>query len=199
MRPHTPERVLMKVARFSTIGFGLLAILIALLIPLMGGIVNVVISVAALTGVPLYLPLIWSLFSKRLNGQAMLYVTLISLAVNALFKFITPYTLGFALDRAGEMLVGVLVPMLLLIAYEGLARLKNYPEKSFPVYKPKEFSSDGKQENKFSVRVIGWGAMISGSFISVLGILADENRWVPLCVGMILLLIGLGAYKISKK
>ena len=39
------------------------AIAVALLIPNMGGIVNVVISVAALTGVPLYLPLIWSLFS----------------------------------------------------------------------------------------------------------------------------------------
>ena len=51
----------------SHVSFGALAIAVALLIPNMGGIVNVVISVAALTGVPLYLPLIWSLFSKNLN------------------------------------------------------------------------------------------------------------------------------------
>lgn len=47
----------------------MLAIAVALLIPNMGGIVNVVISVAALTPSTLYLPLIWSLFSKNLNGR----------------------------------------------------------------------------------------------------------------------------------
>ena len=70
LRPAAGETTLMKVARISTLGFGVLAIAVALLIPNMGGIVNVVISVAALTGVPLYLPLIWSLFSKNLNGRA---------------------------------------------------------------------------------------------------------------------------------
>lgn len=199
LRPNVSEKSLMKVARFSTIGFGVLAIIVALLIPLMGGIVNVVISVAALTGVPLYLPLIWSLFSKRLNGRSMLYVTLLSLAVNAVFKFITPYAVGFSLDRAEEMLVGVLVPAFLLVGYEILARLKNDPEKPFPVYRPAVPTGDGKQENKFSVRVIGWGAMISGGFISVLGALAGENRLVPLTVGLVLLFIGIVAYRISKK
>ena len=52
--PQSSDKTLMRVARISTIIFGLLAIIVALLIPLMGGIVNVVISVAALTGVPLY-------------------------------------------------------------------------------------------------------------------------------------------------
>ena len=199
LRPNTPEQTLMKVARYSTIGFGVLAIVIALLIPLMGGIVNVVISVAALTGVPLYLPLIWSLFSKKLNGRSMLYVTLLSLAVNAFFKFITPYTIGFSLDREGEMLVGVLVPALLLIGYEVLARLNHFPEQPFPAYEPVAPTSDGKEENKFSVRVIGFGAMIAGGFISVLGVLADENQSVPLTVGLVLLVIGVVAYRISKK
>lgn len=72
LSPSTSEKGLMRIARWSTIGFGVLAIVVALLIPLMGGIVNVVISVAALTGVPLYLPLIWSLFSRNLNGRVIL-------------------------------------------------------------------------------------------------------------------------------
>lgn len=84
----------------------------------MGGIVNVVISVAALTGVPLYLPLIWSLFSKNLNGRAILSTTVTSLTVNAVLKFITPAVVGFSLSRAEEMLVGVLFPALLLAGYE---------------------------------------------------------------------------------
>lgn len=46
LRPAAGETTLMKVARISTLGFGVLAIAVALLIPNMGGIVNVVISVA---------------------------------------------------------------------------------------------------------------------------------------------------------
>ncbi|MDR0371898.1 MAG: Na+:solute symporter, partial [Prevotellaceae bacterium] len=68
--PKSSDRTLIKVARLSTISFGVLAVIVALLIPLMGGIVNVVISVAALTGVPLYLPIIWTLFSKRQTGKS---------------------------------------------------------------------------------------------------------------------------------
>ena len=44
LRPAAGETTLMKVARISTLGFGVLAIAVALLIPNMGGIVNVVIS-----------------------------------------------------------------------------------------------------------------------------------------------------------
>ena len=69
LRPAAGETTLMKVARISTLGFGVLAIAVALLIPNMGGIVNVVISVAALTGVPLYLPLIWSLLLQEPERQ----------------------------------------------------------------------------------------------------------------------------------
>lgn len=82
LRPHSTSTMLMKVARISTIGIGILTVIIALLIPLMGGIVNVVISVAALTGVPLYLPIIWSLFSKRQDKTSVLTTTIFSLAVN---------------------------------------------------------------------------------------------------------------------
>ncbi|MDD4922321.1 MAG: Na+:solute symporter, partial [Bacteroidales bacterium] len=64
LRPQSSDKSLMKVAKISTLCLGLLAVMVALMVPSMGGIVNVVISVAALTGVPLYLPVIWSLFSK---------------------------------------------------------------------------------------------------------------------------------------
>lgn len=67
---------------------------------------------------PLYLPLIWSLFSKNLNGRAILSTTVTSLTVNAVLKFITPAVVGFSLSRAEEMLVGVLFPALLLAGYE---------------------------------------------------------------------------------
>ena len=197
--PSTSEKGLMRVARWSTIGFGILAIVVALLIPLMGGIVNVVISVAALTGVPLYLPLIWTLFSRNLNGRVILSVTILSLAVNALFKFITPLA-GFSLDRAEEMLVGVLVPALLLACYEIWHRLR-HPEQQIPMIEkgPDAASDTVKADNRFSVMVIGVGAILSGLFIAVLGALAEEHRTIPLGMGMLLLAIGITACSYSKK
>ena len=200
LSPSTSEKGLMRIARWSTIGFGVLAIVVALLIPLMGGIVNVVISVAALTGVPLYLPLIWSLFSRNLNGRVILTTTVASLAINALFKFVTPL-MGFSLDRAEEMLVGVLVPALLLAGYEIYHRICR-PGEQIPMIEkaPAATVEDGDaSNNRFSIMVIGIGAILAGLFIAVLGALADEHKMIPLGMGLLLLAIGVTAYSYSKK
>lgn len=199
LSPSTSEKGLMRIARWSTIGFGVLAIVVALLIPLMGGIVNVVISVAALTGVPLYLPLIWSLFSRNLNGRVILTTTVTSLAINALFKFVTPL-MGFSLDRAEEMLVGVLVPALLLAGYEIYHRISR-PGEQVPMIEKSAATveEEGAANNRFSVMVIGIGAILAGLFIAVLGALADEHKMIPLGMGLLLLAIGITAYSYSKK
>ena len=201
LSPSTSEKGLMRIARWSTIGFGVLAIVVALLIPLMGGIVNVVISVAALTGVPLYLPLIWSLFSRNLNGRIILTTTVVSLAINALFKFVTPL-MGFSLDRAEEMLVGVLVPALLLTGYEIYHRICR-PGEQIPMIEKAPTAATAEEEgadnNRFSVMVIGIGAILAGVFIAALGALADEHKMIPLGMGLLLLAIGVSAYSYSKK
>lgn len=201
LSPSTLEKGLMRIARWSTIGFGVLAIVVALLIPLMGGIVNVVISVAALTGVPLYLPLIWSLFSRNLNGRVILTTTVASLAINALFKFVTPL-MGFSLDRAEEMLVGVLVPALLLAGYEIYHRIYR-PGEQVPMIEKAPAAATAEEEgadnNRFSVMVIGIGAILAGLFIAVLGALANEHKMIPLGMGLLLLAIGITAYLYSKK
>mgnify|MGYP000920180802 CR=1 FL=1 len=188
IRPETPNGKLMKIARFSTIGFGLLAIVVALLIPLMGGIVNVVISVAALTGVPLYLPIIWTLFSKRQNATSVLSATLISLTINAVFKFVTPSLFGFGLDRATEMLVGGLVPIAIMTVFELYFISKNKHDFKYDEYKVwrqnrenevnaelKAYDQSGgtvKSDNKQSYKVIGTGISLTGIAIFILGLMA---------------------------
>ena len=188
IRPETPNDKLMKIARFSTIGFGLLAIVVALLIPLMGGIVNVVISVAALTGVPLYLPIIWTLFSKRQNATSVLSATLISLTINAVFKFVTPSLFGFGLDRATEMLVGGLVPIAIMTVFELYFISKNKHDLKYDEYKEwrqnrenevnaelKAYDQSGgtvKSDNKQSYKVIGTGISLTGIAIFILGLMA---------------------------
>ena len=208
LRPKSTDRTLIRVARIWTVGFGLLAIVVALLIPLMGGIVHVVISVAALTGVPLYLPVIWSLFSKRQTGRSVVTATLLSLCVNAFFKFLTPVFWDFSLSRAHEMILGVSFPALCMLFFEIRAvfrksisdmyteyitheRTANMTKASIP-----ELTEVEKSDNRFSVKVIKTGLTASGILVCMLGGIASDGRIIVMSAGALLVLIG---FLISKK
>ena len=118
MRPGATDRALLRTARISSLVFGLLVIGIALLIPRMGGLVNYIIGLAALTGAPLYLPVLWSLFSRRQTGNTLLVTTFFSLSLLLLLKFaILPRVCPDG-ARTWEMMAGVGIPFLLLAIFE---------------------------------------------------------------------------------
>lgn len=193
--PTTNEVRLMKIARFSTIGFGLLAIVVALLIPFMGGIVNVVISIAALTGVPLYLPIIWTLFSKYQTTGSVMTATLLSLTLNAFFKFVSPYLFDFSFDRAEEMLTGVLFPVVILTIWEIYARVKGVEDMRHSNSMMDEnqdvtLEEDKSTDNSQSLRVIGIGIGASGLLIMGLGLLADTGKLIVITIAILLVLLG---------
>jgi SSS family solute:Na+ symporter len=194
--PQTKEKKLMRIARFSTIGFGLMAIVVALLIPLMGGIVNVVISVAALTGVPLYLPIIWTLFSKRQTKGSVMTATLLSLALNALFKFVTPYTIHFSFNRAEEMVSGVAFPIIILLFFEIYSRLRKNSfvycgDATAAASSSDEKTEEKKGNNLRGIFVIGIGIALSGLMIFILGLLADKGQSIVCTISSLLVLLGL--------
>ena len=200
VRPDASEKTLMNVARISTWGFGIMAIIVALLIRSMGGIVNVVISVAALTGVPVYLPVIWSLFSKRQTARTILSATFISLAINLIFKFVTPH-FGLALDRTWEMIVGTAGPVILLAGIEVVLKAKEFIAPEYMAYisgrnvrMRQENAGDteeSKRTDRFTQKVLGIGLGLSGVLITVLGFIAEENIVVPVAVGLVVTLIGI--------
>lgn len=210
LRPKSSDRTLMYVARISTILFGVFSILIAMLIPKMGGVVNVVISLAALTGVPLYLPIIWTLFSKRQTATSNITTTLLSLAINGLFKFITPL-MGFSLNRAEEMILGVTFPILCLVIFEIYYKAKNKESEKYQSYliwnkennaqKLKEIEENESAEkagNNFSKRVIGYGIFASGAGIAILGGMADNGQKLIITTGVVFALLGLLMTRKSK-
>lgn len=118
LRPEASDREQMIVARLSTAAVGAAMVGVALLVPAVGGIVEVVISMAALLAVPIMAPPIWALYSKRLTAVGAFTATLTGLAVNLLFKFAAPPLLGITLTTAAEMAVGVVGPVLVLGAFE---------------------------------------------------------------------------------
>lgn len=206
LRPDTKDSVLLKVARISTIVFGLLAVVVALLIPSLGGVVNVVISIGALTGVPLYLPVIWSLFSKRQTGRSVLTVTLVSLGVNLFFKFVTP-AFGFALSRAEEMILGVGFPFVCLVVYEIFAAARGVVNKEYLDYESgHEAQEDSaaaqslqdKLDNAFSIKVVGIGVALAGIAIGVLGLTGESIVAVVCITGGVLVAVGAAIFMKGK-
>jgi Na+/proline symporter len=210
LRPNSSNKTLMLVARFSTMAFGVAGIFLALMIPHMGGVVNVVISLAALTGVPLYLPIIWTLFSKRQTSFSVLTATILSLLVNGYFKFITPMLFDFSLNRTDEMVLGVAFPILCMIILEAYFVLKQHTSDKYDSYKAWEDENrenrslisaqeiqEAKRENRYSLRIIGYGVAFIGLAIFVLGMLAPSYKVFVASTGAGFVLLGLVFVKSS--
>ncbi|WP_347840278.1 sodium:solute symporter family protein [uncultured Draconibacterium sp.] len=199
INPNTSNKQLMVVARMATVAFGILTIVVALLVQNMGGIVEVVLSVAAITGAALYLPPIWSLFSKRQNGKSILTATLVSLAINAVFKFVTPNVFNFSLNRAEEMILGVFVPITILIAFEMWFILKKKNNPDFETYEKlraaKELAEQDVDvsdvQNRHGRKVIALGILGTGILIAVIGLFAENGKWLVTLAGFMILLIGI--------
>lgn len=202
LRPQSSDKTLMRVARWSTILLGLITIGVALLIPMMGGVVNVVISLAALTGVPLYLPVVWTLFSKRQTASSTRVATLLSLTINGLFKFITPL-FGFVLNRTEEMILGVGFPIIVLLIYElyyiALNKVSEH-QASYEIWEnDNKVAHESKteqekeiltNENKFGLKVISYGILFTGLCVSAIGGVTADAKKLVITVGVVLVLLG---------
>lgn len=195
-RPNATNQQTMRVARWSTILFGLGTIGVALIVPAAGGIVEVVLSVGAVTGCSLYGPPIWALFSKRHTGKSILACTLVGLGINVAFKFITPWLFDVSLDRAGEMLAGALIPFALLAAYEVWAIWKDQISQEYIIFSNREIvqttvaeDQAAGQQNTFGMKVLSITLTLVGLLIVVLGLLAEEATSLVIGMGIVILLL----------
>lgn len=195
--PNASNKQLMKVARLATLLFGLGTVGVAFMVPMAGGIVEVVLSIGAVTGGALYGPAIWGLFSKRQTGASILWVTGISLGVNLFFKFVSPVLLNLKLDRSEEMFLGVGLPLLLLAIYELWAGQRGKISSQYGYFvkgKIEEIDiddNDSKRQNKYGIRVLGLAFIAIGSIFIALGINAEKGAVYTLAMGVMITLLGI--------
>ncbi|MDN5200324.1 sodium:solute symporter family protein [Fulvivirgaceae bacterium BMA10] len=206
IRPGASNNETMRIARLATAIFGALTIIIALMVQRMGGIVEVVLSVAAITGSAMFLPPIWALFSKRQNGSSIFSATVISLIINLFFKFLAPVLFDLSLSRAQEMILGVFCPVLVLAAFEVIFYLNKYHNQSYLIYQDiqnskkdfEEETSEG-EDNLHGKKVIAKGIIAIGIMMIVLGFLS-ENAWLLVSgMGMVICITGMAILLISTK
>ncbi|WP_366182536.1 sodium:solute symporter family protein [Flavobacterium ovatum] len=195
-KPEANDVELMRVGKLSTVVLGLITIGVALVVPLLGGVVNFVLSLAAVTGGAMFLPPLWTIFSKKQTGTSMLSVTVLSLSITGFFKFIAPQLIDLALSRSMEMIVGVSVPMTLMLLSECYFYFSKQSNSSYDLYIEKmnvgenvyDDASDGS--NKKGGRVIGIGVGLTGVMILVLGIIAAHGALIVTAMGVVVSLLG---------
>ena len=212
IKPNATDRQLIRVARLSSWGFGLGMIGIALMVPAAGGIVEVVLSISAISGGPLLAPPLWALFSKRLNGKTTFWITLIALSVNLFFKILSPMLLDFKLSRALETIIGIGLPLLLLLAYELYARSKNLVAEEYLHYQdtkaqriadaleanPAE-ALEIKKQNRYGMQVIAGALVFVAMILLMLSFLTSSGGLVTRIISMVILLGAIIPWQAARK
>ncbi|MBE7179525.1 MAG: sodium transporter, partial [Mucilaginibacter polytrichastri] len=210
INPVASDKKLISIARLSSWGFGIGMIIIALLVPAAGGIVEVVLSISAISGGPLLAPPLWALFSKRLNGKVTFWITIIGLSVNLYFKVLSPWLFDEKLSRAMENIIGIGLPLLLLACYELYARSKNITAPEYEQYLREktikkaealigEESYEIKKQNKFGLQVIAGSLVFVALMLFALSFFTTNGALITGVIGGIVLLGAIIPWRASKK
>lgn len=201
VNPGASDAQLMRIARRSSWVFGLGMILIALIIPYVGGIVEVILSIGAVTGGPLLAPPLWALFSRKLSGKAALRISILTLAVNLIFKIAVPLIFSFKLSRELEMILGVGLPLILLAVNEWLTGESRNSHPDYDRYigrrreagymkdvSDKEAETEVPDQNRFGLRVIGWSLVFTAVMLFGLSAITEKGAGITAIMAVLILL-----------
>lgn len=201
IRKSVTDKHLLNVGRISTAVLGITAIGSAFLVEQLGGIVNMILSISAIVGGSLFMPPVWTLFSRRQTALSILIVTFISLGTNIGLNFIPESIIGFSLDRSSQMLFGVFFPMALLLIFE-LWYISQKQEDPRMVHYDMVFERKKTQKEAIvkettkqhvdhnATTIIGVSIAVVGILISVLGTLAAHSNITVISTGLVIVIAG---------
>lgn len=201
MRPAATEKELIFAARAFTVAFGVITVVIAMLVPLIGGIVEMVLSTASIAGGALFAPIIWTLYSKRQTAISVVTASLAGLIISLVLKLFSVELLGFKVDRFWETTLGVGIPILVLLLWEIYYAITNKVSALANVFAQVQQhtaaqETDAKAQNRFGIKVIAAAVAIVGSGIALLGAFAQQGG-TALIVGIIILAAALPLWRLS--
>ncbi|NLU93067.1 sodium:solute symporter family protein [Chitinophaga sp. Ak27] len=199
--PKASEKNLVLAARFFTVLFGAITIVIAMLVPMIGGIVEMVLSTASIAGGALFAPIIWSLYSRRQTGTSVICASLSGLVISLALKFFAADLIGHKLNRTWETAVGVGVPVLVLLCWEIYYFLVK-KEVAAHLLQPLPVSTgnsttqdeDARTQNVFGMKVIASAIAVVGIGIAILGLVANGGM-VAFLTGLVISLCSLPLFR----
>jgi len=209
IRPKAKGKELILMARLFTLLFGAATVGIAMLVPLVGGIVDFVLKIASIAGGALFAPIIWSLFSKRQTTFSTVTATVLALIVNLWFEMLMPIFIHVKLSRTMETVLGQAIPLLVLASFELYYRSKGMThinanafdktEETERVVLSKEHHKAAEEQNIFGIQVIGISMAIVSLGIVIIGSMAKLYGNVVIVVGIIIFFVSIVVWLAAKK
>jgi hypothetical protein len=173
--------------------------------------IEVVLSIAAITGGPLLLPSLWALFSKKITGKAAFIISGVCLLINCIFKFITPWLFNIKLVRAEEMLLGAGLPLLFLIVYQFVLggnresadyrkyMIANQQRKDEMPEETKEEKQAIQKQNLFGLRVIAFALAFTSLLLIGISFVAVSGKYLVLGIAAVIMLSALIPFNATRK
>ncbi len=200
-KPEASDRELIFVARLATVFIGILTIVVALSVESMGGILNFIWAMGAITGGSMLVPPLWALFSKRVTGSIVLGVTVACLMVNSLFKF----NGVIVLSQAQTQVLGSVFPLVLMAIMEFVQSRRLSESDQYVEYEKgrvlrlkaesegeshEEDDKEANRENRHGIRVISIGVAATGALIFGFGFFAEAGKWLIVGIGASVSVVG---------
>lgn len=195
-RPQATEREKIRVGRIFTFAYGLALIVIAALIPLMGGAEKVVVSILTVAICPIFIPSIWGLFSKKIREADVF----LSMGVAYLFAFLCKFHLIFpeyttAHPVMTDAIVGCVIPLVMLALCELAGRRRPVQDGYLAVEArirpetdevPEASKKAGKAYSGMALTIMMGTYLALGVIALLLSLFYPENRSLLLLVGGVL-------------
>lgn len=202
LKKDASEKTLIRAARFFTVLFGAITIGIAMLVPLIGGIVEMVLSTASIAGGALFAPIIWTLFSKRQTATSVISASLSGLIISLVLKLFGTELLGFKLSRLWETALGVGIPLIVLALWELYYKAVNYHSPNASAFSKPVVAAvnnmvtdaDARSQNVFGIRIIAGSIAIVGAGIALLGALAERGT-TAMIIGLVILVLAVPLWR----
>jgi SSS family solute:Na+ symporter len=202
LKKDAPEKTLIRAARFFTVLFGAITIGIAMLVPLIGGIVEMVLATASIAGGALFAPIIWTLYSKRQTAVSVISASLSGLVISLVLKLFSTEILGYKLSRLWETALGVGIPLLVLLLWELYYAASKYQSPRADVFSKPVVSvateeakdADAQNQNVFGTKIIAAAIGIVGAGIALLGALAERGT-TAMVIGLVILALAIPLWR----
>ena len=206
LNPKANDKKLVAVGRCFTAIIGILLIVMAILIPAMGGAEKVIITINSLLVVPLFAPTLWGVFSKKIGIKQMLIVALTSFGIGVLLRFglpavtekgdplwgLTNYVLNN--KKMVELFVGVLLPVCMLFLFEVMLRSTDKGAKRLDTKRSESHAVIAAAEKRssfdpFPAQMVMYSVLLLGAWMLFIGFREPEERTVLMSVGCGLLVL----------
>lgn len=210
--PKSTEKSLVKVGRIFTLVIGILIAILAVLVPLMGGAREIILSATSLISGPMLLPVIWGLYSKKITQKSIFLVIIISSIASILLKFGIFNKGGFLVgespsefiillqqtSRTLETAIGVLIPLMILLFVELTKKEQTSKFISSDVLVI-EKNQQPQEKNYFAAKIIGWAVSALSVLFIVFAITEKETPITLWTFGIVIGLVGLLIIRSIKK